>query len=109
MKKLLQQIKHRRKALGMRQQDMFMRIGMARQQYQRLEANGNPRLDTLELIANGLGLKVMLIPRGKVSDVQAIVENKKPLIHVPRASPEQKDQKPVSEDPWQGLIEDEND
>lgn len=109
MSRLLRQIKLHRKALGMRQQDMFMRIGMARQQYQRLETNGNPRLDTLELVAIGLGLQVMLIPEDKVSDVPAFIDDKKQLIHVPVDSQELKDEKPVSDDPWQGVVEDEND
>lgn len=104
MSRLHQQIKHRRKALGLRQQDVFMRIGMSRQQYQRLEANGNPRLDTLELVPKGLGLKVMLIPEDHVSDVEALIAGEKQLIHVPGASQEHKDEKPASEDPWQGMI-----
>lgn len=109
MSRLHQQIKHRRKALGLRQQDMLMRIGMPRQQYQRLEANGNPRLDTLELVAKGLGLQVMLIPEDLVSDVEAMLAGEKRLIHVPMASQEHTDEKPASEDPWQGLIGDDDD
>ncbi len=109
MSRLLHQIKLHRKALGMRQQDMLMRIGMARQQYQRLETNGNPRLDTLELIAKGLGLQVMLIPEDKVLDVQAFIDDKKQLIQVPVDSQEHKGERPVSDDPWQGLLEDVND
>ncbi len=42
MASLRQQIKQRRKALGLRQEDMGQRIGMLRQQYQYLEAKGNP-------------------------------------------------------------------
>ena len=54
MNKLLEQLKKRRQQLGLKQCDMMMRVGMSRQQYQRLESKGNPRLDTLELVAEGL-------------------------------------------------------
>jgi DNA-binding phage protein len=39
---------------------------MERQQYQRLESKGNPSLDTLELIAKGLKMELMIIPKDKV-------------------------------------------
>ena len=39
---------------------------MSRQQYQRLESKGNPRLDTLELIANGLNSELLLVPNEKL-------------------------------------------
>jgi len=54
MNTLLQQLKKRRLDLDLKQNDMMLRIGVSRQQYQRLESRGNPRLDTLELIAKGL-------------------------------------------------------
>lgn len=63
MGSLLQQIKKRRLALGLKQNDMMLRVGISRQQYQRLESKGNPRLDTLELIAKGLNSELMLIPK----------------------------------------------
>ena len=72
MASLRQQIKQRRRALGLRQEDMGQRIGMLRQQYQYLEAKGNPRLDTLELVAKGLDSEVMLIPREKLLEVRAL-------------------------------------
>ena len=56
------QIKQRRLALGLQQTDMKLRIGMNQQQYQRIEAGGNPRLETLELIAEGLEADILLIP-----------------------------------------------
>lgn len=62
---LLDQIKKRRITLGFKQSDMEMRVGMSRQQYQRLEASGNPRLNTLELVAKGLNSEIMLIPQEK--------------------------------------------
>lgn len=49
---------------------MELRVGMSRQQYQRLESKGNPRLDTLELVAKGLKMEVMLIPQEKLRDVK---------------------------------------
>ena len=53
MKSLLNQLKKRRIELGLKQHDMLLRIGVSRQQYQQLESRGNPRLDTLELVARG--------------------------------------------------------
>ncbi len=48
---LVMQLKKRRLKLGLKQNDMMLRVGISRQQYQHLESKGNPRLDTLELIA----------------------------------------------------------
>jgi len=104
MRNLLQQIKNRRLALKLKQNEMPMRIGISRQQYQRLESKGNPRLDTLELIAKGLNSDVMLIPKEKLTAVLAILEsnaNSAPL------QPDHSDeQKKLSDDPWKGLLED---
>ena len=69
MQSLLKQIKKRRLELSFRQHDMMMRIGMSRQQYQRLESKGNPRLDTLELVSKGLKSKLLLIPQEKLNAV----------------------------------------
>ena len=106
MKTLLQQIKERRLFLGLKQNDMPLRIGVSRQQYQRLEAKGNPRLDTLELIAKGLNSEMMLIPSEKISAVMAV------LNEVPTVSPTQntfKEYKPqLSDDPWAGLLGDDS-
>ncbi len=106
MKTLLQQIKERRLFLGLKQNDMPLRIGVSRQQYQRLEAKGNPRLDTLALIAKGLNSEMMLIPSEKISAVMAV------LNEVPTVSPTQntfKENKPqLSDDPWAGLLGDDS-
>lgn len=53
---------------------MVVRIGVSRQQYQRLESKGNPRPETLELIAKGLNSEVMLIPKEKLNAVLTILE-----------------------------------
>ncbi|BDX03454.1 hypothetical protein MACH16_22020 [Marinomonas pontica] len=107
MKNLLQQIKHRRLALKLKQNDMLMRIGISRQQYQRLEAKGNPRLDTLELIAKGLNSDVMLIPKEKLNAVLAVLESDGDNTSLPHKQPDHSDeQKKLSDDPWKGLLED---
>ena len=54
-----------------------MCVGMSRQQYQRLERQGNPRLDTLELIALGLNSELMLIPNDKKDAVLHILNAEK--------------------------------
>lgn len=98
---LLAQIKLRRLQLGLRQQDMHMRVGVSRQQYQRIETQGNPRLDTLELIAQGLDSTLMLIPRDKQ---QAVLE----LLDEPQtnAEPTSDNRPSLVDDPWQGLLND---
>jgi transcriptional regulator with XRE-family HTH domain len=104
---LLQQIKNRRLALKLKQNDMLMRIGISRQQYQRLEAKGNPRLDTLELIAQGLNSDVMLIPKEKLNAVLAVLESDGNNTSLPHKQPDHSDeQKQLSDDPWKGLLED---
>ncbi len=91
MSKLHQQLKARRLALGLTQEDMFMRIGMSRQQYHRLESRGNPRLDTLELVAAGLEMELLLVPKEKLLAIKKVLQ----------------DAVPEDEDPWSGLLEEE--
>ena len=102
MKTLLQQIKERRLFLGLKQNDMPLRIGVSRQQYQRLEAKGNPRLDTLELIAKGLNSEMILIPSEKLTAVMAVLHG---AVH---STPNiyQEDKAQLSDDPWAGLLGD---
>ncbi|NOX92465.1 MAG: helix-turn-helix transcriptional regulator [Gammaproteobacteria bacterium] len=64
--KLIPQLKARRLRPGLQQKDLKLRIGMNQQQYQRVEAGGNPRLETLELVAEGLEADLMLIPKDKI-------------------------------------------
>lgn len=93
IKSVRQQIKKRRLALGLKQKDMLMRINISRQQYQQIESNGNPRLETLDLIAQGLNCEIMLIPKDRVMLVQAVLEGK--INSLP--------DEPL-EDPWAGLL-----
>lgn len=107
MSTLLEQLKKRRIALGLKQNDMLLRIGISRQQYQRLESKGNPRLDTLALISKGLKSELMLIPQEKLLAVKAILETENEVL--PTETPE--NPKPHKEnelanDPWQDLLGD---
>ncbi|ASK33460.1 transcriptional regulator [Alcanivorax sp. N3-2A] len=105
---LLQRLKQRRKALGLRQRDMGLRVGMSRQQYQRLEAGGNPRLATLELVAKGLNSEIMLIPREKLALIEAVLADK---VSITRESDEpnygDEEASSLADDPWAGLLGDE--
>jgi transcriptional regulator with XRE-family HTH domain len=103
MNSLLEQIKKRRIVLELKQHDMMVRIGISRQQYQRLESKGNPRLDTLELIAKGLKSELLLIPQEKLNAVLAVLaDNAKVPSELSRSVKEE--DKSLNDDPWQGLL-----
>jgi transcriptional regulator with XRE-family HTH domain len=107
MKSLLQQLKKRRIDLNLRQKDMMLRIGVSRQQYQHLESRGNPGLGTLELIAKGLNSELILIPKEKLSEVRAVLEREtSELSNKPTKGSQDKENKSLSDNPWQDLIED---
>jgi len=91
---LLEQYRRRRRALKLTQQALANRTGMVRQQYQRLERGGNPRLETLQLVADGLNAKLMLIPMEKWHAVQALLND------------EGEEGTALDADPWQGLLGD---
>lgn len=108
MNSLLEQIKKRRIALELKQHDMMLRVGISRQQYQRLESKGNPRLDTLELVAKGLKSELLLIPQEKLNAVLAVLsDDNLPSTGAPtKPSQTGKEQSnPLADDPWQGLLE----
>ncbi|MDF5056389.1 helix-turn-helix domain-containing protein [Vibrio parahaemolyticus] len=52
-----------RKKLGLEQKDMYMRIGMKQQQYQRLEAGNDVKLSTLLRVLEGLDLELAVTPK----------------------------------------------
>ncbi|HEB87102.1 MAG TPA: XRE family transcriptional regulator [Gammaproteobacteria bacterium] len=110
MKSLLQQLKERRLALGLKQKDMMLRIGVSRQQYQHLESKGNPRLNTLELIAKGLNSELMLIPTEKLSMVEAILKNDQlkhgEFLSSPLKNKDDKrnEESTLANDPWKNLL-----
>lgn len=98
---LLTQIKKRRLQLGLKQHDMYLRVGLSRQQYQRLESQGNPRLDTLTLVAQGLNSEILLIPKEKLEAVlQLLSEPQESLVQA------EVDNQSLVDNPWQGLLND---
>lgn len=103
MTSLLDQLKKRRIQLGLKQHDMMLRVGISRQQYQRLESKGNPRLDTLELIAKGLNSELLLIPKEKMNAITAILESEKPDIQS-RVKTTPEEGKRLSDDPWKDML-----
>lgn len=111
MSKIHEQLKSRRKALGLTQGDMAERVGMTRQQYQYLESKGNPRLDTLGLVAKGLKMDLMLIPQEKRRDIEDLLSGKRQMgsglqltiegATLPYDRPD--------DDPWSDLLEADDD
>ncbi len=83
---------------------MQLKVGMARQQYQRLESGGNPGLDTLELVAKGLKMELMLIPQEKLQMVRRVLEGT--IGSGDTATMGATTSQSPSEDPWEGLLED---
>ncbi|WP_079891930.1 helix-turn-helix domain-containing protein [Shewanella piezotolerans] len=53
----------RRKQLQMEQKDMYMRIGMKQQQYQRIEAGSDIKLSTLLRVLDGLNMELTITPK----------------------------------------------
>ena len=72
---LLDQIRQRRLALGVKIQEMPLRAGLTRQQYGKIEAGGNPRLNTLDQIAEGLDSALVLVPKSKLAAIQRLLAN----------------------------------
>lgn len=97
--KLTSQIKTRRRALGLQQKDMRLRIGMNQQQYQRIEAGGNPRLATLALVAEGLEAELLLVPKDKMRAVQAVLAGENGAMNALQIKDE------TMEDPWADLLD----
>lgn len=105
MNLLLDQFKQRRIALGLKQHDMMMRVGISRQQYQRLESKGNPRLETLSLVAKGLNSELMLIPQEKLAVVKAVLAGE--YSNMAESQPAQIEEESLADNPWKGMFKDE--
>lgn len=75
MDTIYQQIKKRRLDLKLLQSDLKKLIGMEQTQYQKIEAGGNPSLQTLQRIAKALKLNVVLVPNEKMDLVRPLLES----------------------------------
>lgn len=70
---LLNQIAQRRKNLGVRTSDMPALAGLNRQQYEKIEKGGNPSLQTLDKIAEGLDAELFLVPKEKLQMIKNLL------------------------------------
>ena len=76
---------------------------MSRQQYQGLESKGNPRLNPLELIAEGLKSELAFVPQEKLNTVLALI-TEHPATSIEQRQVVKVNKKPLADDPWQGLL-----
>jgi transcriptional regulator with XRE-family HTH domain len=109
---VLTQIKRRRLQLGLKGTDMPLRVGLNRQQYGKIEKDGNPSLATLDKIAEGLDATLMLIPKELARQVEQLLEAGPARAELryatDRSMPSASDAgvKETIEDPWQDLGDD---
>lgn len=69
--KIANLITEQRKKLGIEQKDMYLRIGMKQQQYQRIESGSDLKLSTLLRVLEGLDLELSI--RTKNSHVNPMI------------------------------------
>lgn len=62
-------IDEQRKKLGIEQKDMYLRIGMKQQQYQRIESGNDIKLSTLLRVLEGLDLELSIKPKNSNKDL----------------------------------------
>jgi len=98
MSQIHDQLRERRRQLGLQQSDMRLRAGLARQQYHRLENGGNPSLKTLELAAAGLNMALLLVPKERLREVREL------LAQPPGAIAPDHSLLLAVEDPWKDLL-----
>ena len=72
---LSSELEKRRRALGLNQSDMLMKIGMSQQQYQRVEAGHDIRVSTLSRVLEGMGLELLLVPREQVRHLENMLRS----------------------------------
>jgi len=101
---LLTQIRQRRLALGHKIQEMPLRAGVTRQQYGKIEAGGNPRLSTLDQIAEGLDAVLVFVPKSKLKLVEQVLAGEIVGDQVSSRDEAAEDEEfPVVESPWDDI------
>lgn len=98
LKDISQALKKHRKLAGLEQSDMKLRIGMSQQQYQRMEAGADVRLSSLLRVLEGLNLKLMLVPKNRMKEVES-------LLATPTQPSDTLNSKETSQDSWAPLID----
>ncbi|MEZ9905810.1 helix-turn-helix transcriptional regulator [Vibrio breoganii] len=81
-----------RRKLGIEQKDMYMRIGMKQQQYQRIEAGSDVKLSTLFRVLEGLDLELSISPKEHKGHTALTEENLKSQNQVPKSASLQDDE-----------------
>ena len=89
MKSLWDQLKSRRIKPRLKQYDMRLRIGISRQQYQRLESRG-------------LRSEILLIPQEKLLAVKVVLAGETADTSTAEASRAEWEKR-LSDDPWEGM------
>ncbi len=87
MIKIYEQIRRRRKKLGILQKDMKHLIGMQQAQYQKIETGGNIQIRTLERILKILKLQLILVPKEKVDMILPLLDEEADLVKVEYGKP----------------------
>lgn len=76
MPKIVTELQAARHAAGLNQDNLATRSGLSRKTVNRLETGAiDPRLSTLEVIAQALGMEIMLVPSTIRADIEAFVQS----------------------------------
>lgn len=92
IKKIANMLTKQRKSLGLEQKDMYMRIGMKQQQYQRIEAGSDVKLSTFLRVLEGLNLALSIVEKDSIkTPLQLNAEKKHRLDDVEDSQTSQND------------------
>ena len=94
---LAQALQHYRKAKGLGQKDMRLKIGMSQQQYQRAESGSDLRVSTLLRILEGLDLELQIVPRQQAGSREVVSPDPVERYFEPTEK---------KESSWQGFLDD---
>jgi HTH-type transcriptional regulator / antitoxin HipB len=74
MDKIIDQLKTTRQALGMKQHELGKKLGLPQSHVSKIESGQNdPRLSTIEDMAQLLDQELMLIPRSMIPHITALL------------------------------------
>ncbi len=99
---LSSELEKRRRALGLNQSDMLMKIGMSQQQYQRVEVGHDIRVSTLLRVLEGMGLELLLAPREQVRHLENMLQPGEHDYDIMPADADWQDE--VKESSWSSML-----